>query len=158
MTKPINIQLKIKETPNHGRFGAIRRFDKHCGVDIYCDEGEIVYAIEEGEVINICNFTGIKAGSEWWNDTKAVLIKGKSGVILYGELDNCVGVGEKLEEGEIVGFVKTVLKENKNLPMCMLHIELYDKDYTGDGEWWKLNEEKPKDLLNIENILIKLYE
>jgi len=65
--------------PDHpGTFGAIRKFDIHTGVDLYCDHGTKVYSIEPGLVISVENFTGSLAESPWWNDTQAVLIKGVS--------------------------------------------------------------------------------
>ena len=41
--------------------------------------------------------------------------------------------------------------------MTMLHIELYKHGYRGNWEIWNLNGEKPENLLNIEEILLKLY-
>ena len=52
-------------------------------------------------------------------------------------------------------IVKRVLKKDKGLPMTMLHIELYEHGYRGDGEVWIT--EKPMMLLNIEEILEKIF-
>ena len=69
-----------------GSFGYKRKFDIHTGVDLYCNKGDQVFAIEDGEVVAIEWFTGEKVDMPWWNNTQAVAIKGKSGVINYGEI------------------------------------------------------------------------
>jgi murein DD-endopeptidase MepM/ murein hydrolase activator NlpD len=129
-----------------GAFGALRKHDVHTGIDLYCNDGESVYAIEDGVVVNICDFTGPKVNLPWWNDTRAILIEGKSGVILYGELLECVKLGDSVKEGQLIGNIKRVLKTDKGLPMDMLHLELYDTGYRGDGEIWKHDELKPEAL------------
>lgn len=151
MTSP----LKRYKTPHAGGvFGAVRKYDIHTGIDLYCESGDPVYAIEDGIVVNVCHFTGQKVGSDWWNDTDAVLIEGKSGVILYGELESKVKVGDSIKEGQHIGNILTVLKVDKGLPINMLHLELYKSGYRGDGEIWNLNTTKP-DMLLDPNILIK---
>lgn len=137
----------IPEKDHPGAFGSKRKFDTHTGVDLYCDENTSVLAVESGYVINIENFTGSKAESPWWNDTKAILIEGKSGVVLYGEIEPIVGlpIGDRVNGGQVIGKVKTVLKKDKGLPMTMLHFELY-KYGTIQSEWWR--EEKPDNLLD----------
>lgn len=156
MVKPIKINNQ--KTPNHGRFGFNRKHDIHTGFDLYCIDGEPVYAIEDGVIINICHFTGQKANLDWWEDTDAIIIKGKSGVILYGELYTPIlKIGDKVVEGQQISTIKRVLKKNKGLPTTMLHIELYEDDYIGDGVIWNLNSPQPKHLLNIENLLFSIY-
>ncbi len=87
---------------------------------------------------------------------KAIMIEGESGVILYGETyEPSLKVGDKVSEGQQIGNVKRVLKKDKGLPMTMLHIELYEHGYRGDGEVWI--SEKPMMLLNIEEILVKIF-
>lgn len=142
---PLDYEPSLPDYP--GQFGAIRKYDIHTGVDLYCPEGTIVKAAELGIVVNIENFTGPEVNSPWWNSTKAVLIEGKSGVICYGELEPVVAVGDHLNQGEEIGRVKTVLKKNKGKPMTMLHIELYTHG-TMETVIWDLNKNKPKNLLN----------
>lgn len=140
-----------KVTSYCGSFGAVRKFDIHCGYDCYCDEGQIVVAVEDGKIISIENFTGENANppSPWWNNTKAVLIEGASGVVVYGEINplSSIKVGEKVKAGKILGKVITVLKKDKGLPMAMLHIELY-KSGTKETVIWNLGEPQPDNLLN----------
>jgi murein DD-endopeptidase MepM/ murein hydrolase activator NlpD len=154
LKKPINKKYNISDIPEQGRFGGVRKFDIHTGVDLYCDDGEPVYAIENGVVVNISNFTG--KDSPWWFETYAILIEGESGVILYGELYKpSLSIGDVVIAGEQLGCVKRVLRNDKGLPTTMLHIELYKIGYKGDGEWWR--DEKPVNLMNVEEILNKIY-
>lgn len=148
---PINKNININDIPYHGRYGAVRKYDIHSGIDFYCDDNEKVFAIEDGKVVNIVDFTGEFAESPWWEDTKAILIESKSGVILYGELYNPnVNIGDDISVRQHIGNVKTVLKKDKSLPMTMLHIELYKHGYRGSGEFWIDIDKKPNNLLNIE--------
>lgn len=137
-----------------GRFGAVRKYDVHTGVDVYCDSGTEVFAIESGLVVSVCDFTGIYAGSPWWNDTKAVMVEGKSGVILYGEIEPLVTEGTYIAEGELVGKVLRVLKKNKNKPVSMLHLECYSHG-TREPVWWDLNTPQPPSLFNPEFLLTR---
>jgi murein DD-endopeptidase MepM/ murein hydrolase activator NlpD len=150
MTKPL---ITYTNPHSGGKFGAVRKYDIHTGIDLYCEEHSKVFAIESGIVVNICNFTGEKAGSPWWENTQAVLIEGQSGVVLYGEVSTDLNIGDKVKEGQIIGEVLRVLKKDKGLPMTMLHLELYKRGYRGDGEIWNLNENKPEMLLNPDILL-----
>jgi len=69
-----------------GSFGAIRKYDIHQGVDIYCHEWAGVHAVEDGNVVDSYQYTGSSVGSEWWNDTWCIKVKGLSGVVTYSEL------------------------------------------------------------------------
>jgi murein DD-endopeptidase MepM/ murein hydrolase activator NlpD len=58
MTSP----LKRYKTPHAGGvFGAVRKYDIHTGIDLYCELEDPVYAIEDGVVVNVCHFTGSKS-------------------------------------------------------------------------------------------------
>ena len=130
-----------------GSFGFRRRFDVHTGIDLYCEDASLFRAIEAGTIVAVIPFTGPTAGSPWWNDTDAVLIEGESGVILYGEVEPIVEVGEVIEPGEVLGTVKTVLLKDKGRPMTMLHLELYVHG-TREPIWWPLDVPQPEGLLD----------
>ena len=140
-----------------GSFGYKRKFDIHTGVDLYCNKGDQVFAIEDGEVVAIEWFTGEKVDMPWWNNTQAVAIKGKSGVINYGEIIPIFSlkVGSIVSEGNLIGAVIPVLKKDKGkVPSTsMLHLELYS-EYDGKWEIWNLNEPQTKNLLNPLKLLI----
>lgn len=143
-----------------GQFGAVRKHDIHTGIDLYCKDGEEVYAIEEGVVVKYDWFTGMRASppSPWWNNTSAIAIKGKAGVIVYGELtafEEIYRVGTSIREGKLIGRVVQVLKEDKKkVPSTsMLHLELY-KEYEGFWHEWKLFTYKPENLLDPTPLLI----
>lgn len=136
------------------KFAAIRKHDRHTGIDLHCLEGSPVYAIEAGKVVNILKFTGAPE-SPWWQDTFAVMIEGESGVILYGELAEesiWIDVGDSVLQGDFIGKVKAVLPPEKKQHRSMLHLELYVTG-TRDCVWWPLNEEKPNCLLDPTTLL-----
>lgn len=149
----VSKSLPGKET--QGYFGAVRKNDTHTGIDIYCEPDASVVAVEPGVVINIEKFTGASIGSPWWQETDAIWVKGPSGVVVYGEVSSIILVGQQVNAGEEIGFVKTVLKKDKGLPMTMLHLELYNASMT-ETVWWRHGEEKPQTLLDptefLENI------
>lgn len=111
-----------------------------------------MFALEPGKVVAIEDFTGPKAGFPWWLDTQAVLVEGASGVICYGEISTQLLVGVEVTEGDIVGYIARVLKNDKGLPTCMLHFELYEHGTT-HSVVWNLEEQCPKGLLNPTSLL-----
>ena len=149
---------RLPEYNEPGAFGAVRKFDIHEGVDIYCVKHAKVYAMEDGEVVASYHYTGNAAKCDWWNDTWGIKIKGKSGVITYGELEmpeynrKLPSVGTFVKTGDLIGVVGQVLKDGKkrddirNHNVCMLHIELRTENCHLDG--WKLGEDRDKKLLD----------
>lgn len=141
---------------NHvGAFGYKRKFHTHEGVDLYCNNGEPVYAMEKGIMVTIQEFTGTKVipPSIWWEDTQAVLVEGESGVIVYGEIIAIdLKDGQIIMEGQLLGHVKSVLKKDKGRPMSMLHLELR-KPGTIYADYWE--ETKPSSILDPTELLIK---
>lgn len=141
-----------------GSFAFKRKNHIHEGVDLYCENGDEVLAIESGVIVNINHFTGEYIKSPWWNNTKCIMIEGDSGVFNYGELiplDN-LKVGDQIIEGQLLGHVTTVLKEDKGRPMNMLHLELYKHGTREHLLSWDLDMEKPANLLDPTSILIEL--
>jgi murein DD-endopeptidase MepM/ murein hydrolase activator NlpD len=149
-TFPLKTRPEMSES---GQFGAVRKHDIHTGIDLHANEGSQVFAIEDGIVEKIDFFTGISAGSPWWEETKYIGILSESGYIVYGEVTPIVSKGQQVKQGELIGTVKKVLKKDKGKPTSMLHLELYSK-YIGDPVVWKLGEPIPNLLLD-PNSLIK---
>ena len=139
-----------------GAFGSARTHDVHTGVDLYAPDGHPVVAVEEGTVVAIdpC-FTG-GAESPWWNQTAAVLVEGRSGVVLYGEVEAAVQVGDAVQAGSTVGVVRQVLRERPGKsypnPTSMLHLELYAAGARA-AVWWRPGEEQPAGLLDPTALL-----
>lgn len=140
-----------KLTSYQGMFGAVRKYDIHTGIDCYCEPNQMVIAVEDGEVVAIEDFTGENANppSPWWHNTKAVFVEGKSGVVVYGEINplSTIKIGKQLRKGQNIGHVTTVLKKDKGLPMTMLHLELY-RPGTRESVIWNLGEMQPDVLLD----------
>lgn len=113
--------LKVDKfyTSKEGKFASKRKYDIHTGLDIYTAEGTPVYAIEDGIVIYQDWFTGLEVGSSFWNTTSAIVIQGKH-TFVYGELklENYT-LGNKVKQGDLLGFVAKVLKKDKGRPMSM---------------------------------------
>lgn len=153
-----NFSEEIPEGSHPGAFASVRKFDIHTGIDLYCADGDSVYSMEAGEVLRVIKFTGEHADTPWWNDTWAILVKGKSGVILYGEIyPEVLNPGDKVEEGQKLGKVTTVLRKDKGLPVTMLHLELYSKDVL-DAVVWDLNSPKPEGLEDPTFLLKRALE
>ena len=154
---PINRYYLLEDIPAANRWGAVRKHDTHTGVDLFCPEGEPVYAFEDGEITDIAPFTGASIGMPWWAETECMAVEGKSGVILYGEIipNPDFRIGDKIKEGALIGNVKTVLLKDKGKPRTMLHIEWYEMGYRGNWDGWWPDSGKPKDLKNIEELIFK---
>lgn len=141
--------------PHVGAFGVRRRHDVHKGIDIYADENANVYAVEDGEIVEICPFTGPKAGYEWWLDTQAVYVSGKTGIVVYGEIEPISNwkQGDKVMRGDIIGNVRRVIKNDKGRPTTMLHLELHAHGHIHTGQW-ELNKQAPEGILDPTKYLI----
>lgn len=152
-----NYKHAIPMGDEFGAFGVKRKFDMHTGVDLYCNEGDEVYAIEEGTIVAIEWFTGPSINMPWWNDTQAVAIRSSNGTINYGEVkaNSDFKVGDRVKEGDVIGWVTPVLKVDKGkVPSTsMLHLELYS-EYTGDWALWEVGTEQPSNLLDPTRLLL----
>ncbi len=149
--------FEVPRSPHPGAFGAVRRYDRHTGVDLYANVGEAVQAVEDGLVVKVGIFTGSEVGSPWWNTTWAVMVEGASGVVLYGEVDAYVRPVWPVKAGSLIGRVKRVLRSEANpeipghLP-SMLHMELYRAGTRKFAEW-KLGEPQPESLIDPTPLL-----
>lgn len=150
----MKLPFDFGEIPLSGQnaFGGVRKYDIHTGIDLFCEPGQEIRSIEDGTVVNVLLFTGGKE-SPWWNDTYAVMVEGESGVILYGEIETYLRIGDQVQKGDLIGKVLTVLKNDKGRPMTMLHIEHYEHGVR-DAVWWKHNEECPAGLKNPIKLLL----
>jgi len=124
----------IPQLGHPGAFLTKRKHHTHTGVDLYTEDGQSVFAVEDGLVVGIENFTGASQNSPWWEETQCILIEGASGVVCYGEVIPFtinVQVGKNISKGTIIARVKRVLSEHKHRmdieghSTSMLHIEIY---------------------------------
>lgn len=150
-----------KEIPqaNHpGSFGFKRKHDIHTGVDLYTEGYSLVYAVEDGEVVAVEDYTGPTADSPWWLPTKAILVEGESGVVCYGEVEPKKTLKKNVVKGQCIAEIRPVLPPSKQRSdikdhsRFMLHMELY-KQGTTESVWWYHNQEKPENLLDPTDLL-----
>lgn len=148
-----------------GQFGAVRKHHTHEGIDLYGDQHDAVFAVEDGVVVGIEWFTGEHTNppSPWWNNTQGLLVEGETGVVVYGEImiSDDIEIGTKITRGQKIGELETVLTKDKGRPMTMLHLELYEKGTKQTGAWDHGNE-KPTGLLDptvhIETAFYSIYK
>ncbi len=159
--EPSANRCEIPVNPHPGAFGVIRKNHTHEGVDIYCPEGTIVQACEDGIFMGYHPFTGPQIGMPWWNDTWCAIVKHKEFVLVYGEIvpmSSHVNVGYPINAGNIMGVVVPVLIKNKGRPMSMLHLEMYDKECNPMDitHPWELHGSRPKYLMNPTDYLTNI--
>ncbi len=165
------LDVEVPEGEGHpGAFGARRKFDMHTGVDLYAPEGQEVVVIENGKVVAIEDlFTGGEdtpkdaQGESIWLPTAAILVEGKSGVILYGEIkvEENLKVGDEVKIGQKIGTVARVLKPkpdgrpygNPANSASMLHLERHVPG-TVKSVSWGLDELQPESLLDSTSVLL----
>jgi hypothetical protein len=151
-------KLEINLFPHVGSFGVRRRHDVHKGIDLYAKEGTKVFAIEDGEIVDLCWFTGEPIGMPWWEDTKAVYVKGKSGIIVYGEIEPIerLKIGDHITATNLIGSVKRVLKKDNHRPLSMLHLELHDSEHIHTGQW-QIGQPKPIGIIDPTPYLLNIF-
>lgn len=160
MKCPLDIMPDIPLLPHAGAFGAKRKYDIHTGVDLYCQDGTEVKSIANGEIVLMGQFTGQAVFSPWWDDTYYVMVDHGFAVIVYGEVKKSIlpriAVGQRIREGQYLGSVARVLKNDKGLPTTMLHLECYEAEYRGEPVYWGLNQPMPHQLLDPTPLLKEL--
>lgn len=137
-------------------FGVKRKNHFHEGVDLHVIGKESVFAVEDGIIRHIDWFTGPDAGSPWWLPTKAMMVEGAAGLVVYGEIEPFaeLQVGDRIKQGSCLGWVMRVLVNDKGAPTEMLHIELRKPGHTERFDW-TLDKEKPDWLLDPTPYLLE---
>jgi len=153
-----NDELELNLYPHVGSFGIRRRYDVHKGIDLYAEVGKSVFSVEDGEIVDICWFTGPSIGSDWWEDTKGVYVKGKSGIVVYGEIEPNpeLQIGMHISTSTYIGSVKRVLKKDNHRPMSMLHLELHDSEHIHAGQW-QIGQPKPIGVIDPTPYLLNVF-
>lgn len=141
-----------------GSFLYTRKNHIHEGIDLYCLPDQDVCAINNGIVIDIIPFTGAIAGTPFWENTYGLVVEDLRGVWIYGEIQPLpnIQIGYQLVEGELLGKVVKVLKNNKGRPTSMLHLERYCRGTHASIGVLPLGSAVPKHLLNPVEELLRL--
>lgn len=161
---PLRIPLPygFRRPHSQGIFGAERKHDIHTGIDLYCNPGDPVVAMESGRIVAIEVFTGPHANppTPWWQDTYAVLVEGASGVLVYGEIepDSNRVVGDMVLPGQMLGKVQTVVTKNKGLPTTMLHLERLAPGSRTVAPVWHRGKPRPAELLDPTELIIPFLD
>lgn len=137
-----------------GAFGIQRRNKYfHTGIDLYCKKTDLeVYAVEDGVVHSTGQFTGKNIKTPQWNDTEYIMIKGKSGIVCYGEIETDLNIGDTVQKGQKIAEIIPVLKKGQEKPdvpghsRYMLHLELYTE--AEEPIDWRIGCPKPSNLLD----------
>jgi hypothetical protein len=141
-----------------GGFGVQRKHDIHTGVDLYVSRETQIQACEDGVVEAIIPFTGGQIGMPWWLHTEAVLVRGESGIILYGECRPVVRRGKVVSRGDMLGNVIPVLPDDKfrmdiqGHSTSMLHLELYSGNFS-NWDYWLERDKRPPNLCDPTHYL-----
>lgn len=155
-----------------GSFWEDRGDRRHCGVDLYAPAGSKVASIGEATVLEVGPFTNPRS-VPYWNETLYLLVEDEGGRFFkLAELASAeVRVGDRIESGQILGRVGSVLNPMKiddRAPAyirglkdrgrtAMLHLELYasrpesSERYRG-GNWFGPG--RPRGLLDPTDLLI----
>lgn len=155
--RSFNEETEIPLRAHVGAFGVSRRNHVHEGVDLYGVVGDSVLAMEPGVVIATLPFTGVLAGSMWWDETSCILVRGASGCLNYGELTVAAGLteGSVVAAGQVLGHLAQVLLEDKGRPMTMLHLERYCMSASAPVKEWPLEAPQPPTLCDPTTLLLQ---
>lgn len=121
------------------------------GIDIKCSENTQVQAIEDGIILNVKDYSGLYSNNPWWNPTKSVFVEGASGVIVYSCISpqQSIFIGGFVNEGDILGIVKSLSKDNVHLNLQ--NYSFGEKDFIN----WKFKSEQPENIHNPRNLILK---
>lgn len=170
---PLPVPVHIPADGESGCFWEDRKDRHHCGIDLYAEKGTPVFAIEEGEVVEIEIMTS-PSMIEYWNKTYHIILRGNSGIYYkYGEMDMTIPEkGSRVKKYDRIGEVGQVLNPEmidttspryiqalKEKNPAMLHLEIWEeypvtdhKLYMG-GNWF--GSKKPPGLLDPLHYLHK---
>lgn len=152
------IRLPLGST-QYNSMGARETHDQShlkCGVDLNCDSGTSVYAVESGNIVSIETFFNNKK-RPWISSSKAVLVEGPNGVVCYGNVavNNNLKIGAQIKQGDAIGTVVSYYKKEQNKGTSRLRIELY-RFGTIKRPKWRIGKPPPKNLLNPTSLLMPL--
>lgn len=137
---PISINTTIPQPGTRGGFWEFRGDRHHAGIDLYAAPDCDVFAIENGVVVEVTQFTSPDI-LHYWNVTYSILLRSESGLLFrYAELGEAlVTPGENVKSGQLIGHVGLVLNPDEIGPQdpgyiqelksaglpSMLHFEMH---------------------------------
>ncbi|MBS3778170.1 MAG: M23 family metallopeptidase [Candidatus Thermoplasmatota archaeon] len=161
---PLPKPFRFSKNQESGLFLKERTDRIHCGIDVYAPLKTPVFAVNNGLIRKIAEFTSPQQ-TEYWNTTYEIILESETNYFFrYAELDRVlVNENDMVIAGDRIGLVGQVLnpdKIRKKHPkyiqklaikdkLSMLHFEMYDcfpensDNYLG-GNWFA--DGKPKGL------------
>ncbi len=114
-------------SPCWGEYGRNRPNNRaHAGCDIYAREGEAVYAIKSGKVVDSETTPSATGG---WGNSQAITVDHGDFIVRYGEVKNLTLTSGYVRQGQKIAEVT----HTTWLPVRpMLHFEIFDKSETGN--------------------------
>ncbi|ATU08499.1 M23 family metallopeptidase [Methanohalophilus portucalensis] len=170
---PLPVSVHIPDDGDAGCFWEDREDRHHCGIDLYAEKGTPIFAIEEGEVVEIGIMTS-PSMIGYWNKTYHLIVRGNSGIYYkYGEMGMTIPEkGSRVKKYDRIGEVGQVLNTEmidntspkyiqalKEKNPAMLHLEIWGKYPVTDhklylgGNWF--GSKKPPGLLDPLHYLHK---
>tara|TARA_R100000656_G_scaffold104176_2_gene76298 strand:+ start:22014 stop:22529 length:516 start_codon:yes stop_codon:yes gene_type:complete len=145
---PIPLEYRTsQQVSSQGHFKARRGRYYHTGVDLYTSPDAPVHAMADGVVVGVEKFTGPDQ-HPGWRETMAVLVLHPfswvdlaPGVVVYGEVDPMVVVGDPVTAGQQIATVTPVLASGQERPdieghsRWMLHLEFHAEDVRHTYDW-----------------------
>lgn len=116
---PMKKSCLMDPTIGSRAFGSSRGSRAHAGIDLYASKNDEVIACTSGKVTKIYNFYAGTNCVEVLNDDGSV--------IRYAEISAKVKIGDKVQQGNLIG----VIIPNKNNYKNMLHLEIYSNEENG---------------------------
>ena len=141
--------------PNIGAFGEPRKKHMHEGLDLYAPWSTPVLAVEDGAVVAVTPLRGGTTRDDYWRDMEAVLVEGKSGLVVYSEFAplktlkpaQMVKAGEQVGTLYPEGYTFRPTAKDGHGTHAFMHLELHTTG-TRLPSAWQLGKPQPKTLLD----------
>jgi hypothetical protein len=150
--------------PHPGAFGDVRLRHIHEGVDLYTLPDTPIYAIEDGLIVGVTPLSGGATRNAYWHDMEAVLVQGKSGLLVYGELAPLKGLApaQKVKAGELLGHIypkgyhyKNTNRKDEDEDHRFFHLELHHPEIRLPTKWL-VDQPKPETLHDPTPFLMEI--
>ncbi len=150
--------------PHPGAFGDVRLRHVHEGLDLYAVPDTPIYAIEDGLIVGVTPLSGGATRGGYWHDMEAVLVQGKSGLLVYCEFALLKGLApaQQVKAGDHLGniYPKGYHYKNTNRSQVdeghrFFHLELHHPEIRLPTKW-PVGQPKPSTLHDPTPFLMEI--